>query len=217
LIYPGLGVIDRDAYLMTERKRRQRRRMWEATRTVFLTTQRLLIVDEAMGHQTSLSLRDIYDVNLVPPPESRPELSGEMTIKVAFGADKKRRLVHWDARAADAELFARMLQEAVAKNEGLQTTSALLAPGATLPIISVERVRQGIVELKPEGMAFARTLIPWDEMADVRRGEGEDSLLFVGYVLSVEVPDLGSAIDPWVSYIEAHGVSVTVFSRKPTE
>ena len=70
-----------------------------------------------------------------------------------------------------------------------------------------------MVELKPEGMAFARTLIPWDEMVDVRRGEGEDSLFFVGYVLSVEVPDLGSAIDSWVSYIEAQGASVAVFSR----
>ena len=141
LIYPGIGVIDRDAYLMTARKHRLRRQMWEATRTVFLTTQRLLIMDEAMRHQTSLYLRDIYDVNLVPPPESRPELSGEMTIKVAFGADKKRRLVHWDARAADAVLFARTLQEAIAKNEGMQTTkgvqttkgSALLAPGTTAP------------------------------------------------------------------------------------
>lgn len=218
-IYPGIGVMDRDVYLRTGRGHRSRRGMWQATRTAFLTTQRLLIVDEATGEHTSLSLGDIDDVRLEPPAEDRSELAGEMTIEVAFQTDKRQRRIHWDAREADAVLFARTLRSAIAKNEDPRptTSGALSAPGVTLPTLSVEPVRHGMVELTPDGMAFARTLIPWSELEDVRRAEGEDSLSFVGFILTVHVPDLGSAIDDWVRYIVTHGVSVSVSSSTPAE
>ena len=96
VIYPGLAAIDWQQYLDTIWQRGRRKRVREATRTLFLTNRRVIVVDETRKLKTDLPLADVYDVSVgIPPgaPEGMPV--DEAVVQVAFRAGRQRRVVGW--------------------------------------------------------------------------------------------------------------------------
>ena len=115
MIYPGLGVVDWHLYFSTLNEPDRPERIKEASKTLFITNQRLIVVDFIdqvrpafpIG-STSVPLEDIDDVDLVKLP-GKPIAAGEMMIQLLFHAEGHQRLAGWTTRRADAKLFIEML------------------------------------------------------------------------------------------------------------
>jgi len=115
VIYPGLGVVDWHLYFSTLNEPDRLDRIKEASKTLFITNQRLIVVDFIDPDRpvfpigtTSVPLEDIDDVDLVKPP-GKPIAFGEMMIQLLFHAEGHQRLAGWTTRRADAKLFIEML------------------------------------------------------------------------------------------------------------
>ena len=110
VIYPGLGAIDWELYVRTLSQGGRNDRIKEAMRTLFLTNQRLLVLDEnhAPPLRTSLEFSNIASASVERPPGNpRP---GESLVLVGFVDERgDKRAVGWATRSADAETFIKML------------------------------------------------------------------------------------------------------------
>jgi hypothetical protein len=114
VMFPGLGAMDWMQYLESIDSPDRAKRVLEAMRTLFLTSQRVIIMDESKRLTTSLPLQGIEQVQLKHPPGAPPEMRGERLIEVVFLTSSppiQRRLVGWTTRSEDAELFVIMLRE----------------------------------------------------------------------------------------------------------
>jgi hypothetical protein len=120
VIYPGLGVTDWQLYLDSIELPGRKARVREASRTLFLTSERVIVLNETETErqQTSLPLGAIDEVNLISPPPGKP-IGGipETMIQVFFRPQdaevvwqQQQRAVGWTTLTEDAEVFVKMLR-----------------------------------------------------------------------------------------------------------
>lgn len=119
VFYPGLRAIEWQQYLDTIWERGRRKRVHEATRTLFLTNRRLVVVDESRMLKTDLPLADVEDVSVGMPPSAPGDMPvDEAVVQVTFRAGTERRVVGWSTVRRDADLFAELLRELIRARRG---------------------------------------------------------------------------------------------------
>jgi hypothetical protein len=182
-MYPGLGVVDWQQYLDTIWDRGRRDRVREASRTLFLTSQRVIVLDETSRQTTSLPLNDIEDVSIVSPPPGKPTSGSipEAMIRVVFHADdpdivwkQQARQVGWATTTGDAEVFVEMLRQHMPdKLSPARDESANLSAYAwTTPSFEADQPERGHLSLTSDGLDFDGLVIPWSDLQSASFREG---------------------------------------------
>lgn len=225
VFYPGLRAIEWQQYLDTIWERGRRKRVHEATRTLFLTNRRLVVVDESRMLKTDLPLADVEDVSVGMPPSAPGDMPvDEAVVQVTFRAGTERRVVGWSTVRRDADLFAELLRELIRARRGESPPAASadrLPPprtGYTLPMISAVEEEFAPTAPLAEGLRFGESLIPWSDVERAvitkpgtivfhfRAGSGS-GVLFTGF--GIRVSELGDAESVWADFVDDRGVPVT--------